>query len=409
MPISKSTTVQKRIDILASYTDSNKNLSRQVGTPAFIEAGKRIKEYMINAGLDTRVDAALNVRGIWRSANANAKTLVIGSHFDTIENSGKFNGTLGILVAIEAAASVIKKEIVLPFHLEIIAFSDGEGVRFHSAHLGSKAVAGLFDEQLIFMEDDKGVTMQELFNELKTGYDAISKDFIPADKWLGYLDIHIEPGEQLYSKGLPLAIAKSIYGHKRIDIRFIGEAAHAGSVQMADRKDALAAAAKFVLKVEEYASKDRNNILATVGRLKVLNAATNVIPSTVTCSLDMRSLDGARLNEAYEEMYTICEKICHKRSIYFEWKLMEETFPVVCDENINQVLTGIMKDRNLQPESIISGLATEATIISKVAPVGLLFIRDANGISYNPNEEVNQEDIQAAIEITEEFIRQIQS
>lgn len=409
MPISKSTTVQKRIDILASYTDSNKNLSRQVGTPAFIEAGKRIKEYMINAGLDTRVDAALNVRGIWRSANANAKTLVIGSHFDTIENSGKFNGTLGILVAIEAAASVIKKEIALPFHLEIIAFSDGEGVRFHSAHLGSKAVAGLFDEQLIFMEDDKGVTMQELFNELKTGYDAISKDFIPADKWLGYLDIHIEPGEQLYSKGLPLAIAKSIYGHKRIDIRFIGEAAHAGSVQMADRKDALAAAAKFVLKVEEYASKDRNNILATVGRLKVLNAATNVIPSTVTCSLDMRSLDGARLNEAYEEMYTICEKICHKRSIYFEWKLMEETFPVVCDENINQVLTGIMKDRNLQPESIISGLATEATIISKVAPVGLLFIRDANGISYNPNEEVNQEDIQAAIEITEEFIRQIQS
>lgn len=364
---------------------------------------------MINAGLDTRVDAALNVRGIWRSANANAKTLVIGSHFDTIENSGKFNGTLGILVAIEAAASVIKKEIALPFHLEIIAFSDGEGVRFHSAHLGSKAVAGLFDEQLIFMEDDKGVTMQELFNELKTGYDAISKDYIPADKWLGYLDIHIEPGEQLYSKGLPLAIAKSIYGHKRIDIRFIGEAAHAGSVQMADRKDALAAAAKFVLKVEEYASKDRNNILATVGRLKVLNAATNVIPSTVTCSLDMRSLDGARLNEAYEEMYTICEKICHKRSIYFEWKLMEETFPVVCDENINQVLTGIMKDRNLQPESIISGLATEATIISKVAPVGLLFIRDANGISYNPNEEVNQEDIQAAIEITEEFIRQIQS
>lgn len=409
MPISKSTSVLKRIDTLAACTDSKKNLSRQFGTPAFLEACKKIKEYMINAGLETRIDAALNVRGIWRSGNSNAKTLVIGSHFDTIENSGKFNGTLGILVGIEAAASIIKKEIQLPFHLEIIAFSDGEGVRFHSAHLGSKAVVGMFDEQLIFMEDDKGMTLEELFAELETGFDAISKDFIPADKWLGYLDIHIEPGEQLYEKELPLAIAKSIYGHKRIDIRFIGEAAHTGSVPMEDRKDALAAAAKFVLKVEEYAFKDRNNILATVGRLKVLNAATNVIPSTVTCSLDLRSLDGTRLNEAYEEMYTMCEKICHKRGIYFEWKLMEETTPVICDEKINQILKGIMKDHKLQPEIIVSGLATEATIISKVAPVGLLFIRDANGISYNPNEEVLPEDIQSAIEITEEFITKIQS
>ncbi len=363
---------------------------------------------MVAAGLETRIDAALNVRGIWPSPNPGAKTLVIGSHFDTIENSGKFNGTLGILVAIEAAASVINKKIELPFHLEVIAFSDGEGVRFHSAHLGSKAVVGMFDEQLIFMEDDKGITLEALLSDLNTGYDAISKDYIPSDKWLAYLDIHIEPGEQLYEKELPVAIAESIYGHKRIDIKFIGQAAHTGSVPMEDRKDALAAAAKFVLKVEEYAQKDRNKMLATVGRLKVLNAATNVIPSTVTCSLDLRSLDGKRLNEAYEEMYTMCEKICHKRGIYFEWKLMEETTPVICDSRINKLLKEIMVERKLQPEIIISGLATEATIISKVAPVGLLFVRDANGISYNPNEEVKQEDIQSAIEITEEFIRKIQ-
>lgn len=363
---------------------------------------------MINAGLETRIDAAFNVRGVFKSADANARTLVIGSHFDTIEKSGKFNGTLGILIAIEAAASIIRQEIALPFHLEIIAFSDGEGVRFHAAHLGSKAVAGIFDEQLIFMEDDKNISLKELFAELETGYEAISKDFIPADKWLGYLDIHIEPGEQLYEKQLPLAIAKSIYGHKRIDIRFIGEAAHAGSVSMSDRKDALAAAAKFVLKVEDYAWKDRNDIMATIGRLKVLNAATNMIPSTVICSLDLRSLDGKRLNEAYEEMYSICEKICHKRGIYFEWKLMEETSPVVCDNKINRYLADAMREHKLEPANIISGLATEATIITKVAPVGLLFIRDANGISYNPNEEVLPEDILLAVEITESFIKKIQ-
>lgn len=408
MPIAKTLSVQERIDALAAFTDSKKHLSRQFGTPAFLHACHAIKEYMQQAGLETRIDAALNVRGILRSANENARTLVIGSHFDTIENSGKFNGTLGILIAIEAAASLIKKRVTLPFHLEVIAFSDGEGVRFHAAHLGSKAVAGLFDEQLIFMEDDKGISLKELLSELGTGYETISKDFIPQDKWLGYLDIHIEPGEQLHSKQLPLAIAKSIYGHKRIDIRFIGEAAHAGSVSMSERKDALAAAAKFVLKVEDYAWKDRNYTLATIGRLKVINAATNMIPSVVTCSLDMRSLDDKRLNEAYEEMHSMCERVCHKRGIYFEWKLLEETPSVICDDKINQYLIETMKEHNLKPASIVSGLATEATIITKVAPVGLLFIRDANGISYNPNEEVSSEDIQSAIEITEGFIMKVQ-
>lgn len=409
MPIAKTKTIKDRLDVLASFTDSKKHLSRQFGTAAFLDACNKIKEYMAAAGLETRVDAAYNVRGVLRSERADARTLVIGSHFDTIENSGKFNGTLGILIAIEAAASLISKKVSLPFHLEIIAFSDGEGVRFHAAHLGSKAVAGLFDEQLIFMEDDKNISLKELLTELGTGYDAISKDFISPDKWLGYLDIHIEPGEQLYARQIPLAIAKSIYGHKRIDIRFIGEAGHAGSVSMSERKDALAAAAKFVLKVEDYANKDRKDIMATVGRLKVLNAATNMIPSAVTCSLDMRSLDGQRLNEAYEEMYSMCEKICHKRGIYFEWKLMEETAPVVCDDKIGKYLSEAMKELKLEPVTIISGLATEATVITKVAPVGLLFIRDANGISYNPNEEVTSEDIHLAVDVIERFISKIQS
>lgn len=407
MPISKASLVQKRIDALAESTDSKKNLSRQFGTPAFLEAAKKIKDYMVAAGLETRIDAAKNVRGVLRSGNKNAKTFVVGSHFDTIENSGKYNGSLGILIAIEVAASLKRKEIQLPFNLEVIAFSDGEGVRFHSAHLGSKAVAGLFDEQMLFLEDDKGITLKELLTELKTDYQSIVKDQIPANKWLGYLDIHIEPGEQLYGKKLPVALAKSIYGHKRIDIRFTGEAAHTGSVPMDERKDALAAAAKFVLKVEGYAAKERNNVLATVGRLKVVNAAVNVIPATVNCSLDMRSLDGKRLNEAYEELYTICEKICHKRGIYFEWKLLEETSPVECDKNLNSLLAEAMRAAGTEPLSVVSGLATEATILSVVAPASLLFVRDFNGISYNPNEEVSVDDIQLAIDITEDFLQRL--
>lgn len=407
MPISKATLVQKRIDSLSTLTDSNKNLSRQFGTPAFVEAARRIREYMEQAGLDATIDSAGNVRGRLMSASPNAKSLVVGSHFDTIENSGKYNGVLGILVGIAAAASINRQQFQLPFNLEVLGFSEGEGVRFHSAHLGSRALTGTFDEQLVFLEDDRGITLREVLKELKTDYEKISKDFIPRNKWLGFLDIHIEPGNQLGDKNIPVAVAESIYGHKRIDIKFSGVAAHAGSVPMDERKDALAAAAKFVLKVEEYASKGRNNILATIGRLKVLNAATNMIPSQVTCSLDMRGLDASKLSEAYEDLYKICEKICHKRGIYFEWRLLQETPPITCDEKISRYLMQAISAKGYKPLNIVSGLATEASVISEVAPVTVMFIRDSQGISYNPHEEVTTEDIQLAIDITEEFIKQV--
>lgn len=403
----KAALVQKRIDVLSKFTDSKKNLSRQFGTPAFINAGRKIKEYMIQAGLETHVDSIGNVRGRYASSNPEAKLLVIGSHFDTIENSGKYNGALGVLIAIEAAANLIREKVILPYHLEVIAFSEGEGVRFHSAHFGSKALVGTFDEQLVFLEDDKGTTLNELLKALNSNYDKITKAKIPAEKWLGFLDIHIEPGEQLNKLKIPVAVAEKIYGHKRVDIKFTGKSAHTGSVPMDERRDALAAAAKFVLKVEDFAQRDRNNVLATIGRMKVQNAATNVIPSLVTCSLDMRSMEEKKLNEAYEELYAICEKICHKRNIYFEWKLLEETHPVFCNPEFSKCLAEAIQKENLKPEMVTSGLATEATIISGVAPVTMLFVRDSNGISYNPDEEVLTDDIQHAINITEAFIKNV--
>lgn len=401
--------VQKRIDTLAEFSDDKKNLSRKFGTPAFIKTGRKIKDYMVEADLITHVDSIGNVRGRMVSASPDAPILVIGSHFDTIENSGKYNGTLGILIAIEAVNRLKQEKISLPFHVEVIAFSEGEGVRFHSAHFGSKALAGMFDEQLVFLEDDKGITLRSLLKHLNSSYEKVIKSAIPADKWLGFLDVHIEPGDQLNRLNVPVAVANEIYGHKRIDIKFKGEAAHTGSMPMEDRKDALAAAAKFVSKVEDYANRDRNNVLATISRLKVQNAATNIIPSLVNCSLDMRGMDDKKLNMAYEDFYLACEKICHKRNIYFEWKLLEETSAVICNEDMSQRLSRAIQKHRIKPESVISGQATESTIISSVAPVTVLFIRDSNGISYNPDEKVLTEDIDVAIDVTFDFVKRMAS
>jgi len=405
--ITKAALVQKRIDTLAGFSDSKKKLSRQFGTNAFINAGRKIKEYMIQAGLETHVDSIGNVRGRAASANPDARILIIGSHFDTIENSGKYNGALGILIAIEAVGNLIRQKVSLPYHVEVIGFSEGEGVRFHSAHFGSKALVGNFEEKLVYLEDDRGISLRELLRNLDSNYEKITRSVIPKEKWLAFLDIRIEPGEQLNKLNIPVAVAEKIYGHKQIDIRFKGKAAHAGSMAMGERKDALAAAAKFVLKVEDFATRDRNGILASIGRLKVQNAATNVIPSLVTCSLEMSGMDEKKLNEAYEEFYAICEKICHRRGIYFEWKLLEERPPVICDPNLSRILSEAIQHIKIKPTSITTGLATEATIISSVAPVTVLFVRDSNDVSYNPNEKVLTEDIQYAINATEEFIKNV--
>lgn len=407
MDTERATLIQQRIDELASLSDHEKHISRQFGSPAFLEAAQKIKEWMEEAGLQTRIDAAGNVRGRYSSSQEDAKIFIVGSHYDTITNAGKFDGALGILVGIDIAAYFISQNTALPYHLEIVAFSEGEGARFHAAYLGSKALAGLFDEQLLYLKDEEGNTLRQVLESMHTSFTQISEDYIPREDWLGFLDVHLEPGNVLFSKKLPVGVASAIYGLKRIDIQFKGEAGHAGTVPLDIRRDALAAAAKFVLKVESYALKDRNNVMATIGLLEVLNATTNVIPAKVSCSLDLRSMDKGRINEAYEELYDICESICHKRNIYFEWKLLQETPPVTFDSQFNEVLQEIISSHNLEYKELVSGATSEASVIFQVAPVCTLFVRGAKGISHNPNEFVQQEDIGKAVAITEDFLQSL--
>lgn len=364
---------------------------------------------MDEVGLQTRIDAAGNIRGRYASNLPDAKIFVIGSHYDTIVNAGKYDGTLGILAGINIAAFLIAENIKMPYHLEIVAFSEGEGVRFHSAYIGSKALSGLLDEQLLYLKDEKGNTLKEIFATMNTSFAQISEDFIPRKDWLGFLDVHLEPGNILFQNKLSVGVASSIYGLKRIDIQFTGEAGHAGTVPLDIRRDALAAASKFVLKVESYAMKDRNNVIATVGRLSVLHATTSVIPAKVSCSLDMRSMDATRLNEAYEELYSICEQVCHKRNIYFEWKLLQETPPVICAPQFNGLLQQAISSEKIKYKELMSGATSEASVIYQVAPVCILFVRGAKGISHNPNEYVHQEDIGKALAVTESFLRGIGS
>lgn len=407
--ISRAVKIKKRIDEMATCSDDKIVLSRLFGTKSFLDCTLKIEAWMTNAGLQTHIDNIGNVRGRLESSNPNAKTLVIGSHYDTVINAGKFDGTLGVIAGVDIAENIIHQKKHLPFHLEIIAFSEEEGVRFGAAYMGSKVVASNFDHHVLELKDDNGMGVSEVLQSMKCNSALISGDAIPEKDWLAYLEIHIEQGPVLYEKNIPVGIVSAIAGQRRIEILFRGEAGHAGTVPMNMRRDALSAAAHFIVGVEEYASHERRNVIATVGKIVVPNAAGNVIAGDVFSTLDIRSSDEGRLAKAYESLYILCEEICRKRNIYFEWKLIMEMEPVACDDNLKSLLNQSIKGKNIEPVNLVSGAGHDAVIISKVAPVAMLFVKCFKGISHNPLENVEIEDIATAIEVADDFINRLAS
>jgi allantoate deiminase len=381
-----------RIETLAAISEDPDGITRTFGTPAFKAGSELVREWMNAAGLQTRIDTIGNVRGRWDTGNE--KTLVIASHIDTVINAGKFDGPLGVIAGIDIVQTLIHSGISIPFNIEVIAFSDEEGVRFHTTYLGSKTVTGAFDEALLDKKDKAGIALREL-----TGNP--SKDDTITD-WLGYFEIHIEQGPVLYEKNIPVAVVTAIAGQKRISITFNGMAGHAGTVPMDNRQDALCGAAEFILAIEDYAL--HHEIVATVGYLQISNAASNVIPSTVTCSLDIRSADNETLTIAFYALQKAAADICEKRQLTCEWQIIQETKPVICDAKMQALLQKSISSSGYETVQLVSGAGHDAVPVSAVSPVCMLFVRCYKGISHHPLEHVTTEDIAAALKVSDQFI-----
>lgn len=398
--------ILNKLNELALISEDLTCLTRTFGTVAFLQGSRLIQQWMQAIGLQTRVDAIGNVRGRLVSATGNHKTLVIASHIDTVVNAGKFDGPMGVLIGISLVEHLIQSAQPIPFTIELIAFSDEEGVRFHTTYLGSKVVAGTFDEELLNRTDADNIPMGNVIGQLGGNPARLPADAIMKDDWLGYFEIHIEQGPVLYERNVPVAVVTDIAGQKRVEIKFFGMAGHAGTVPMPMRQDALCAAAEFILEVERLAAS-QPNLVATVGKLTVVNAASNVIPGEVIYSLDVRSNDENRLNEAYQTLRAICYEIGRKRSISVDWALIQETAPVACDLNMSNLLSRSIVENDYELIRLISGAGHDGVPISQVAPIAMLFVRCFKGISHNPLENVELNDIAAAIQVADTFINHL--
>ncbi len=398
--------VLERINELASISEDENFITRTYGTKKFIEGRDKVQQWMNEAGLLTRVDNIGNIRGRRPSKIPNAKTFVIASHIDTVINAGKFDGPLGVLLELDLLEELKRLNTDLPFHIELIGFCDEEGARFHTAYLGSTAVAGMFDTSLLKSKDENGISLEEVIAANGGDVNKLSKDAIAKQEWLGYFEIHIEQGPVLYERNIPVGFVTSIAGQCRVGMIFNGEVGHAGTVPMNMRKDALACAAEFILETEKFAANNRA-IVTTIGKLHIINSASNVIPGEVICSLDLRSADEKQLIEAYRAIKKTAEDLCEKRKIILEWNLIQQTKPVTCDVEMNKLLAESVKDCGYEAVGMVSGAGHDAVPISEVSPVAMLFVRCYKGISHNPAEDVLLEDIAAAISISDNFINKL--
>lgn len=396
--------VMRRIEELAAISEDERGVTRTFGTPAFLQGRALVQGWMEAAGLEVRTDSIGNLRGRLASANPAAKTFVIASHIDTVVNAGKYDGPLGVLIGLDLLESLQAAAVAVPFHIELIAFSDEEGVRYHTTYLGSKVVAGSFDPEWLGRTDVHGVTLADALLTMGADATGIATDAIAPADFLGYFEPHIEQGPVLWEKHVPVAVVTGIAGQRRAELVWRGMAGHAGTVPMELRQDALCAAAEFILAAEELALSHKETLVATVGKLTVTNAASNVIPGDVTCTLDLRSADADRLASAYEKLQNEAEAIGRVRNVALEWRPVQESAPVACDEEMNNLLAQAIQDAGHEVIALVSGAGHDAVPVAAVAPVTMLFIRCYKGISHNPLENVEVADLAAALEVSERFV-----
>ena len=396
--------IMQRIHQLAEISEEVGCVTRTFGTPAFLQGRALVQSWLLAAGLPTRVDSIGNLRARLVSAAPDAKTFVLASHIDTVVNAGKFDGPLGVLMALDLLERLVEEKAELPFHLELIAFSDEEGVRFHTTYLGSRVVAGSFDQALLLRPDAGGITLARTLEEMQADASQLATDALPAADWLGYFEMHIEQGPVLWERRIPVALVTAIAGQRRIELTFTGMAGHAGTVPMNMRQDALTAAAEFVLIAEQFALSHGRGLVATVGKLNIGHSASNVIPGEVTCSLDLRSPDAGHLAVAYNDLKAYVEAIASQRHLGLKWTLVQETAPVACSADLNELLAHAIANAGHEVVALVSGAGHDAVPVSAVAPVAMLFIRCVKGISHHPLEDVELADLAAALEVAERFL-----
>ena len=385
---------------LALATDARGQILRTFLSPAMEDCHRRVREWMESAGMTVAVDRVGNIRGYYVGAQEPAARLVIASHLDTVPNAGRYDGILGVMLGIALVDALQGRGF--GFGVEVIGFSDEEGVRYGLPFIGSRAVVGHLGPPQLARQDAHGVRMATAIAEYGAEHpETIETPLDPRTR--GYLEFHIEQGPVLEEAGLALGVVDAIAGQSRCTVTFRGRAGHAGTTPMSLRRDALAAAAEWLVAVEAEAAAI-TGLVATAGQISCAPGAPNVIPGLVRCSLDVRHAQDSVRNGAVASMLVAAESIASRRLIEVEHCLEHDQAAVTLDSTLVQMAERAVADTGIQPMRMTSGAGHDAMIIAPHVPSAMIFLRSPGGISHHPDEAVMVEDVAAAVRAGMSFL-----
>src|SRR5687768_901346 len=394
---------------LAKASEDRNATTRTFPSKPTREAHTTPASWMARACMTVLVDAIGNPRGVYppvlsRVTLASAPRFYIGSHLDSVPNAGAFDGVLGTVLAIALVEMLNEKRF--PFAIEVVGFSDEEGVRFGAPFLGSRALAGTFDTTLLERTDESGSSLRDAIKHFGLEPNRIPDAQAPAGA-LGYLEFHIEQGPVLENLNLPLAVVDVISGQSRAELTFDGSAGHAGTTPMKMRKDALACAAAWITEVEREALTT-SGLVATVGRIAVEPGAGNVVPGRAVVSLDVRHPADRMRKAAAERLSKAAGEIATHRGVTMTCEPRLDQPSVAMDPAIAAMLDRALEQSGAPAHRMSSGAGHDAMVLAGKMPVGMMFLRCEGGISHHPAENVREDDVAAALDAGLKFLAELE-
>ncbi|MBI5261347.1 MAG: allantoate amidohydrolase [Bradyrhizobium sp.] len=391
--------IVRRINELAAISESPDYLTRIFLTREHRAAADLILTWMREAGMRAHLDAIGNVCARYEGERPDLPCLMLGSHYDTVRDAGKWDGPLGLITAISCVADLRRRGKRLPFAVEVVGFADEEGVRYSSTLLGSRAVAGTFDRRVLDARDKDGISMREALTRFGLNPDRIGTAARTRGELLAYVELHIEQGPVLEAEGLPVGVVSAIAGATRLTARLTGMAGHAGTVPMALRRDALTGAAECIGMVEELCRADEDGLVGTVGCIDAEPGAANVIPGQASFTIDMRAPTDVHRQRAVTAMMRRIEAIAARRELSLQLDVTHENRTAPCAPWLTAQIAEAVAGEGFRVFELPSGAGHDGMAMIDVADIGMVVVRCRGGISHNPSEHVDTADADAGARV----------
>ena len=391
--------IVSRVGQLGAISETPEHLARVFLSPEHRKAADLILSWMQSAGMRAELDAIGNVCGRYEGEVAGLPCLMLGSHYDTVRDAGKWDGPLGLITAISCVADLHRRGRRLPFAIEVTGFADEEGVRFASTLLGSRAVAGTFEERALNARDNAGISMRDALTRFGLDPEHIGAAARTRSELLAYLELHIEQGPVLEARHFPVGVVTAIAGATRLAARISGMAGHAGTVPMALRRDALTGAAECITTIEEMCRTDEGGLVGTVGYIHAMPGATNVIPGQVSFTIDLRAPTDIHRKKAVADIVRQIEAVAKRRNLLLQLDVTHENRTVPCAPWLTAQVAEAVAAEGYPVFELPSGAGHDGMAMIDIADVAMLFVRCRGGISHHPDEHVEIADVDAGARV----------